>query len=129
MQRIILVLFFAVLAVSFAYAEEQGNQDKPKQDQSSAVQSTQAQSSEINAVVDAVDMKTKMVKFKADGSTRIQEADFTESTVFGNQNATLKAEDLKKGDRVVMEIDSTNVITRVELQPSNAQAEQAQQKQ
>lgn len=129
MQRMILILFMAILAISFVYADEETKADKQKEDPSADARSTQAQSSQIDAVVDSIDAKTKTIKFKANGSTRIQEADFTESTVFLNQSATLRAEDLKKGDRVLMEVDSTNIITRVEFQPGSTQAEQAQQKQ
>jgi Cu/Ag efflux protein CusF len=127
-QRITLILFLAIIAISFCYADQNAQTDKPKQDKPAAAQSTEAQSSKIIGVIDKVDLTRKTITFRADDSKQIQEIAFNESTVFQNQNAPLKPEDLKNGDRVAIDVDSTNTITRLEFQSSTA-AEQPQKQQ
>jgi hypothetical protein len=127
-QRITLILFLAIIAISFCYADQNAQTDKPKQDKPAAAKSTEAQASKIIGVIDKVDLTKKTIAFRADDSKQIQEIAFNESTVFQNQDASLKAEDLKNGDRVAIEVDSTNTITRLEFQ-SNTGAEQPQKQQ
>jgi len=116
-QKITLLLFLTLFALSLSYAADQNAQNK---------NAAAAQTSKLAGVVDKIDLNTKTISFRQDGSKQLQEIAFSESTVFQKQNGTARAEDLKQGDHVIIEVDSTNTITRLQLQPAD-QAENKQQ--
>ena len=103
-RTISLIAFLVCFAISFVYAADQKSG------------AAAAQSSKITGSIEKVDLTAKTITIRPDGSKQVQEIAFSDSTEFHKDNGTVKASDLKKGDRVTIDVDSTNMITRLDLQ-------------
>ncbi|HSE40070.1 MAG TPA: hypothetical protein VLH08_04830 [Acidobacteriota bacterium] len=116
-------LFVALFAaVAFAQSGQQPPQDQQlpepqqqpaDQQQQQAAPTTQIQ--QITGVIQKIDPVKRTITIKDEASKTTQDVDFNETTTFSKSGQSATANDLKKGDKVTLEVDSQNMVTRISI--------------
>jgi Cu/Ag efflux protein CusF len=125
------LLLFA--CVGFAFAQE--DQQQPPEDQQQLAppqeqqQTPTSQNQQLQGVVSKIDLVKKTITLKDEISKTTQDLDFNESTALSKAGNPLTVAELKKGDRVSVEVDSQNLVTKIEITPAEATPPPEEEKQ
>jgi len=104
-----LSLLFAVLLLTAGFALAQ-SQDATKTDDTMS-------KSQIKGTVTAVDMTGKKISVKQEGKTDSTDYTFDDTTTFWKADKAATSADLKAGDKVILDVNSSNVVTKVNIGP------------
>jgi hypothetical protein len=119
---VLLVLFIA----SFCYAQtnDKPAEQVPANEQAQPVEQAQDTSTEqpkqIIGTIHKIDHKKMMFTLKDETTKEKKEYTFTDQTTFMKDDATITHNDLKKGDRVSVELDSKDTILKISLLPKES---------
>lgn len=104
-----------VLAQSAAHppAERQFPQQQPLVDEQKTPEQTVPQ--KMTGEIQAINLEKKTITIKDDTSHNTQDVDFNDTTTFSKDAKSITINDLKKGDKVSLEVDSQNLVTKVEI--------------
>jgi Cu/Ag efflux protein CusF len=83
------------------------NSEEPQQDQ--------GQPQKLTGEIQKIDLEKKTITIKDEISRTTQDVDFNEATTFTKDAKPITIGDLKKGDKVSLEVDSQNIVTKVEI--------------
>ena len=108
----ILGLFVAVFA--FAQSEETTT-ITTQQPASTSEKTIVTKDGEVIATIEKVDVATKTFVVKSDKSGVTKTYTFNDKTVWGTKDATIKVDDLKAGDIIILEANPENVVTRIRV--------------
>lgn len=122
------LLLFLLIFGAFGYLAAQNqpsdqptspSQQEPyQQDPATDVQKT----TEIKGTVDKIDLAKKTIAIKDEVTKESKEYTFNDSTSFSKEEKVMKAEDLKKGDKVLLHLDSQNMVVKVNWEPAESTA-------
>jgi len=114
------LFLFACLGYALAQSQEhppQEQQQPPQQplanEQAQPQQAGQPQ--KLTGEIQKIDLEKKTITIKDEISRTTQDVDFNEATTFSKDAKPLTIGDLKKGDKVSLEVDSQNIATKVEI--------------
>lgn len=110
MKKITFLILVAIFAFS-GYVAAQATPD-PAAEQSPAMKAQQ-----FSGVVEKVNMDKKTITIKDAATSEKKDFTFNDSTLFSKGTESAVAADLKKGDKVVLEVGSQNTITAVRITP------------
>jgi Cu/Ag efflux protein CusF len=104
-----------VLAQSQAHPpqERQYPQEQPLVDQEKTAE--QAVPLKMTGEIQNINLEKKTITIKDDASHTTQDVDFNDTTTFSKDAKAITINDLKKGDKVSLEVDSQNLVTKVEM--------------
>ena len=117
-------LFVALFAaVAFAQSDQQSQEDQQQQMPGQQQQQTPAgqeqpaatQNQQLTGVIQKIDPAKKSITIKDETTKTTQDVDFSETTMFSKSGQSMTANDLKKGDKVTLEVDSTNMVTKIDV--------------
>lgn len=69
----------------------------------------------LTGEIQNINLEKKTITIKDGTSHTTQDVDFNDSTTFSKDAKTIVIGDLKKGDKVSLEVDSQNIATKVEI--------------
>lgn len=114
-KKITLLFFVAIFAACIGYVAAQDYpQDKP---------ATEAQTPEmgqiqhVSGLVEKIDLQKKTITLKDAVSNKSKEFTFDAATLFSKGTAPTTANDLKKGDKVAVEVNAQSMISSVRITP------------
>lgn len=112
----LIACFGYVLAQSQAHPpqERQFPQEQPLVDQSQTPEQA-AQPQKMTGEIQNINLEKKTITIKDDTSHTTQDVDFNDITTFSKDAKAITINDLKKGDKVSLEVDSQNLVTKVEI--------------
>jgi Cu/Ag efflux protein CusF len=133
-KKLTVFAFLLVFAcVGSALAQEDQQQQPENQQQLQPPQEQQqtptTQSQQLQGVVTKIDLEKKIITIKDEISKTTQDLDFNESTLLSSAGKSLTLAELKKGDRVAMEVDSQNLVTKIEITPAESTPPPQEEKQ
>lgn len=105
-KKLFMLLALLLLTAGFALAQ---TQDATKADD------TMSKSSQIKGTVTAVDMASKKISIKQEGKSDAADFTFDDNTTFTKEDKAATSADLKAGDKVVLDVNSSNVVTKVNI--------------
>lgn len=82
-----------------------------------------AQTEQIKGTIEKVDLTLHKITIKPAEKVEVKEFSFDDKTTFWNKNKELKADSLKVGDNVTVEINLMNVATKVSVVPKEMASE------
>ena len=105
-----------VLAQSQAHPpeERQFPQQEPLVNQQETPEQT-GQSQKMTGEIQKIDLEKKTITIKDETSHTTQDVDFNDTTTFSRDAKPITINDLKKGDKVSLEVDSQNVVSKIEI--------------
>lgn len=111
---LIFMLLFGAF-VCYAAAQNQPAQPTdPSQDPYQQAPATEVQkTTPIKGIVDKIDLEKKVITLKDEATKVTTEYTFNDSTSFSKKDKVMKAEDLKKGDKVLLDVDPQNMVVKV----------------
>jgi Cu/Ag efflux protein CusF len=109
-STLLILLFSFVACVCFAAAQS----SQPPQEQQSGSPTTQMQ--QISGIVEKVDHENMTITIRDETSNQTQECNLSEATSVTRGSGAASHMDLKKGDRVSLEVDSQNVATSIKIE-------------
>jgi len=122
MIRKITLFAFVFLFVGLGYAmaqspshppkERQFPQEQPLVDQQ---QTPEQAPQKMTGEIQNINLEKKTITIKDDTSHTTQDVDFNDTTTFSKDAKSITINDLKKGDKVSLLVDSQNVLTKVEI--------------
>ena len=114
------LFLFACLGYALAQSqahppqERQFPQEQPLvKEQAEPEQAGQPQ--KLTGEIQNIDLEKKTITIKDETSRPTQDVDFNDATAFSRDAKSITIGDLKKGDRVSLEVDSQNIATKVEI--------------
>ena len=110
------LLIIAVLLVSVGFVTAQTT-DKPAE---TAQPVLTEQNTQMHGTIAKIDHKKMMMTVKDEVSNEEKDFTFTDTTSFSKDEKTITHKELKKGDRVLLELDSTNNLLRVTIEPKES---------
>lgn len=123
MIRKVTLFAFLFLFACFGYAlaqsqahppqERQFPQQQPLVDEQKTPEQTVPQ--KMTGEIQAINLEKKTITIKDDTSHTAQDVDFNDTTTFSKDAKPITINDLKKGDKVSLEVDSQNLVTKVEI--------------
>lgn len=120
MIPVLLATLFCAVSLCYATDETQPEYTPPNQEMDRpAPESTQVETSAqpatttIDGTISKVDVANKKITVKTD-LEETRDYTFNDKSSFMRQNAPIRAEDLKKNDRVSLEVDANNVIVKLQ---------------
>jgi Cu/Ag efflux protein CusF len=116
---LVLVAIFA-LSVGYIAAQssdqgaqpDQGVQQEQQQQQSPAMKNQQ-----ISGVVEKINLEKRTITVKDAVTNQSKDYDFSDATLFSKGAESASDKDLKKGDKVVLEVDNQNMVATVRITP------------
>jgi len=127
MFKRLLLIVLCLVAGSICYAQSSDQPaDQPKPDQPQVTeQPTTDQPAEMateqnktfNGTISSIDHKKMEITIKDDTTKDKQKFTFSTSTAFTRDGATITHDELKKGQHVSLEVDSTNAVTKIDVTP------------
>jgi len=126
MFKRLMLVFLLILIASFSYGQ---SSDKPAEqvpatDQAQPAEQTPAPSAEqpkqIIGTIHKIDHEKMMLTLKDETTNEKKEFKFTDTTTFMKEDATITHKDLKKGDRVSLELDPQDAILKVSVLPKES---------
>ncbi len=124
MKRITLFAFLFLFAcLGYAAAQSQSHppqerqfpQPQPLINQQETPDQEQIEPQKISGEIQNIDLEKKTITIMDTTSHATQDVDFNDSTTFSKDANAITIGDLKKGDRVSLEVDSQNIVTKVEI--------------
>jgi Cu/Ag efflux protein CusF len=109
---LIAVTIFAA-SVGFAIAQDYPPQDQPAQQENPSMGQTQ----HISGVVDKIDLEKKTISIKDSVTNESKEYTFNTATLFSRGTKSVTVDDLKKGDKVSLEVDAQKMVNTVRITP------------
>jgi Cu/Ag efflux protein CusF len=105
-----------VLAQSQAHPpqERQFPQEQPLVDQQDQPQQT-GDHQKMTGEIQNINLEKKTITIKDETSHTTQDVDFNDTTTFFKDAKAITINDLKKGDKVSLEVDAQNLVTKVEI--------------
>ncbi len=124
-RRVTLFAFLFLFAcLGYAVAQSQSHPPKERQfpqeqplvkEQQTPEQDQAGQPQKLSGEIQNINLEKKTITIKDDTSHTIQDVDFNDSTTFSKETKAITLGDLKKGDKVSLEVDSQNIATKVEI--------------
>src|SRR5262245_56182087 len=120
MKKSLFVVLVAIFALSIGYVAAQEGYSSPDQN---AQQQQQQQanpnmnSQQISGVVEKINLEKRTITVKDAVTNQSKDYDFGDATLFSKGTSASTAKDLKKGDKVVLEVDSQNMVATVRITP------------
>ena len=108
-----LFLLAVIFTASFAVATAQTYQPPDSQQQLSVGQAYENQ--QVSGIVDKVDIAKKSVTIRNPTTNETTDYAFSSATIFSKGDQSAKPEDLKKGDRISLEVDSMDRVVRLSI--------------
>lgn len=125
MKRITFFAFLFLFAcLGYAVAQSQSHPPQEQQlppqqplvnQQQTPEQEQTGQSQKLSGEIQNINLEKKTITIKDEISRTTQDVDFNDSTTFSKDAKAITIGDLKKGDRVSLEVDSQNIATKVEI--------------
>ena len=69
----------------------------------------------LKGEIQTINLEKKTITIKDDISHATQDVDFNDSTTFSKDAKAITIGDLKKGDKISLDVDSQNIATKVEI--------------
>jgi Cu/Ag efflux protein CusF len=69
----------------------------------------------LTGEIQNINLEKKTITIKDEKSHETQDVDFNDTTTFSKDAKSVTINDLKKGDKVSLEVDSQNLVTKVEI--------------
>lgn len=119
------LLLFLLIFGAFSYLAAQNQPDQPtspsqqepyQQDPATDVQKT----TEIKGTIDEIDLEKKTIAIKDEVTKESKEYTFNDSTSFSKEEKVMKAKDFQKGDKVLLHVDSQNMVVKVIWEPAES---------
>jgi len=124
-KKITLVLFTVLFAATFSYAAQQ--EDKPLTEPSQNVTEPAAptpdmtqQNTSIAGVIDRIDLEKKTITILNSVTNERHEVTFNDTSSFSKDEKPIKAEDLKKGDKVSLNVDAAHTVVSGTLESKSS---------
>jgi len=120
MKKSLFLVLVAIFAFSIGYVAAQDatpdqNAQQPQQQQQQANPNMNSQ--QISGVVEKINMEKRTITVKDAVTNQSKDYDFGDATLFSKGTSASTAKDLKKGDKVVLEVDSQNMVATVRITP------------
>ena len=124
MKRITLfafLFFFACLGYAVAQSqshppqERQFPQEQPLVKEEPTPDQEQTGPQTLKGEIQTINLEKKTITIKDDISHTTQDVDFNDSTTFSKDAKAITIGDLKKGDKISLDVDSQNIATKVEI--------------
>jgi Cu/Ag efflux protein CusF len=112
MKKITFLFLVAIFAFSGYVAAQSYTTPDPAAEQSPAMKVQQ-----FSGVVEKVNMDKKTITIKDAATSEKKDFTFSDSTLFSKGTESATASALKKGDKVVLEVDSKNTLAAVRITP------------
>jgi Cu/Ag efflux protein CusF len=108
--------------VCYAGAQNQPAQPTdPSQDQYQQAPATDVQkTTPVKGMIDKIDLEKKTITLKDETTKESKVYTFNDTTTFSKKDKVMKAEDLKKGDKVLFDVDPQNMIVKVHWETKDA---------
>ena len=120
MKKSLFLVLVAIFAFSIGYVAAQDatpdqNAQQPQQQQQQANPNMNSQ--QISGVVEKINMEKRTITVKDAVTNQSKDYDFGDATLFSKGTSASTAKDLKKGDKVMLEVDSQNMVATVRITP------------
>ena len=113
LKRSILFMLVAIFAFSVGYAAAQSSSTSDQNAQQSPAMKTQ----QFSGVVEKINMEKKTITLKDSVTKENKDYTFSDATSFTKGTESATATSLKKGDRVMLEVDAQNKVSTVRITP------------
>jgi Cu/Ag efflux protein CusF len=122
-RRVTLFAFlFLIACLGYAVAQSQSHppqerqfpQEQPLVKETPEPEQT-GQPQKLSGEIQNINLEKKTITIRDETSHTIQDVDFNDSTTFSKDAKSLAIGELKKGDKVSLEVDSQNIATKVEI--------------
>jgi hypothetical protein len=120
MKKSLFLVLVAIFALSIGYVAAQGysqpdqNTQQPQQQQSP---NPAMKNQQISGVVEKINLDKRTITLKDAVSNEKKDYEFSDATLFSKGTEASTSKDLKKGDKVVLEVDSQNMVATVRITP------------
>ncbi|MCI0411468.1 hypothetical protein L0222_01570 [bacterium] len=120
------LLIFAFLMASVCFVMAQSSEQPPETNQPAAQPTETAQpaateqNTQVQGTIAKIDHKKMMMTLKVETTNEEKEFTFTDTTSFSKEEKNITHNELKKGDRVLLELDSSNNLLRVTVEPKKS---------
>jgi Cu/Ag efflux protein CusF len=120
MMSFAFLFMFACLGFAMAQTpshppeERQFPQNQPILDQK-APDEEQTVPQKITGEIQNINLEKKTITIKDETSRTTQDVDFNDTTTFSRDGKAITINDLKKGDKVSLQVDVQNIVTKVEI--------------
>jgi Cu/Ag efflux protein CusF len=104
-KKLFMLLALLLLTAGLALAQ---TQDATKADETMS-------KTQIKGTVTAIDMTAKKISIKQEGKTDAADYTFDDNTTFWKADKAATSADLKAGDKATLEVNSSNVVTKVNI--------------
>ncbi len=117
------LFLFVCSAFAFAQTDQQRPEDqqKPEEQQQmmpqDQLQAPTSQNQQLTGVIQKIDLVKKTITLKDERSRTTQDLEFNETTTFNKAGQSITVDQLQKGDKVSLEVDSQNLVTKMEITP------------
>jgi Cu/Ag efflux protein CusF len=124
MMRKITLFALLLLFACLGYAVAQSQSHPPKERQFPPQQplvneetpdQEQMGPQKLTGEIQNINLEKKTISIRDEISHTVQDVDFNDSTTFSKDAKAMTIGDLKKGDKVSLEVDSQNIVTKVEI--------------
>ena len=120
----IMAILLASVGFVMAQSTDQPATDQPAAETAPPAETTQPvvteQNTQVQGTVGKIDHKKMMIKLKVDTTGEEKEFTFTDTTTFSKDEKSIEHMELKKGDRVLLELDASNNLLSVAIQPKES---------
>ena len=130
------LLIVALLLASVGFVMAQSSEQPPAETNQPAAQPTETvqpaaveQNTQIQGTIEKIDHKKMTMTLKDEMSGQDKDFTFTDTTSFSKDEKSITHNELKKGDRVLLELDASNSVLRVTIQPKESAEPKAEKEQ
>jgi len=132
------LLIFAFLMASVCFVIAQSSEQPPETNQPAAQPTQPAetaqpaateQNRQIFGTIEKIDHKKMTMTLKDEMTNEDKDFTFTDTTSFSKDEKTITHNELKKGDRVLLELDSSNNLLKVTIEPKESSESKMEEKQ
>lgn len=114
-KKFTLLFFVAIFAACVGYVAAQDNpQDKPVE-QGQTPEMSQIQ--HVSGLLEKIDLQKKTITLKDAASNQSKEFTFDAATLFVKGTEPVTANDMKKGDKVAVQVNAQSMISSVRITP------------
>ena len=117
LKKFSFLVLVAVFALSVGYVAAQSSDQGAQQQQQQQQQSPAMNNQQISGVVEKINMEKRTITVKDAVTNQSKDYDFSDATLFSKGAESASDKDLKKGDKVVLEVDNQNMVATVRITP------------
>jgi hypothetical protein len=114
------LLIVAVLLASVGFVMAQYSEQPAETNQPAAQPTAVEQNTQVQGTIEKIDHKKMTMTLKDEMSGQDKDFTFTDATSFSKDEKSITHNELKKGDRVLLELDASNSLLKVTIQPKES---------